>query len=214
VVGGEFWPEDANRTRLFFAPTARPLARGEGYVAGYLLFFPFVGYGVTDRFTIAGGTPILPGIIGEVFYLAPKYTLVSRPGMDLALGTLAFFTTSAVDDGSVGVLYGVGTFGSDDRALTAGAGWGFALGDEGGDISDEPVFVLAGEARTGRRTKLVSENWLAVGGGEAFGILTGGVRIMGERLSGDLGLGMAVADGSLECCLPVLNFVVNFGGGR
>jgi hypothetical protein len=98
--------------------------------------------------------------------------------------------------------------------LTAGAGWGFALGDELAEVSNEPVLVLAGEMRSGRRTKLVSENWLAVGDGDAFGIFSGGVRIMGERLSGDLGLAMAAIDGRLECCLPVLNVVVNFGGRR
>ena len=29
VERGEFWPEDPNRTRLFFGPTARSLARGK-----------------------------------------------------------------------------------------------------------------------------------------------------------------------------------------
>lgn len=57
VVSGEFQPLDPHDTRLFFAPTARSLKRGEGYVGVYEIFLPFVQVGVTDRFSIGGGTP-------------------------------------------------------------------------------------------------------------------------------------------------------------
>jgi len=65
---GEVWPDDDNVSRLFFTSTGRAVPKGEGYVSAYWLFFPFVGYGVTDDFTIAGGTPIVPGGIGKVVY--------------------------------------------------------------------------------------------------------------------------------------------------
>lgn len=211
VVDGRFWRTDPNRTRLFFAPTGRPLDRGEGYLASYMLFFPFVGYGVTDHFTMAGGTPILPGIIGETFYLAPKLTLVSRPGVDLAAGTIAFFATEEIDEGSVGVVYGTGTFGDVERSLTAAVGWGFALGGDNSSLSNDPVFMVGGEFRMGESTKLLTENWLAPGDGGADGILTGGVRFFGERLSADLGIGLGMADGGVECCLPLVNFVYVWG---
>jgi hypothetical protein len=80
-------------------------------------------------------------------------------------------------------------------------------------VSDEPVFLLAGEVRAGRRIKLVSENWLALAGG-SVGILTGAARFLGDRLSGDLGVGLFVDDGRTECCLPVVNLVYHFGRGR
>lgn len=207
VVEGRFWRADPNRSRLFFAPTARPLERGDAYVASYMLFFPFAGYGLTDRLSIAGGTPIFPEIIGEVFYVAPKFTAVKQPGIDLAVGALAFFLTREVDEGSVGVIYGSGTFGSPDRAFSGGVGWGFSLGGGVSRIESDPVFMAGGEIRTGERIKLVTENWFASG----EGIATGGVRFFGERLSADLGLGLWRGGGDLECCLPVVNFVYNFG---
>jgi hypothetical protein len=211
VVDGRFWRADPNRTRLFFAPTARPLDRGEGYVASYMLFFPFMGYGVTDRFTMAGGTPIFPGIIGEVFYLAPKVTVASRPGTDLAVGALAFFATQELDEGSVGILYGSGTFGNVQRAFTAGVGWGFELGGgDGSSISNDPVFMLGGEVRTGENTKLLTENWFYIGD-DTGGIVTGGIRFFGERLSADLGLGLALDSRDVWCCLPLVNFVYTWG---
>lgn len=212
-VDGQFVAADPNRSRLFFAPTGRPLARGQGYLANYMLFFPFVAYGVTDRISIAGGTPIFPGIIGEVFYLAPRATLLRRERLDLAAGALAFFATRELDEGSAGLLYGVGTFGDPDRALTAGAGWGFALTSDESTLSNDPVFMLGGETRLGDRTKFITENWF-VADSDAGGVFTAGIRLFGERLSGDLGLGFGGSWDDMVCCLPVLNFVYNFGGSR
>ena len=53
---GELWFANPNITRLFFAPTARMLKQGEGYFSDYYLFFPGFAYGITDRFTLGGGT--------------------------------------------------------------------------------------------------------------------------------------------------------------
>jgi hypothetical protein len=212
MVGGRFWPADPNRSRHFFTATARPLERGTGYLASYMLFFPFVAYGVTDRFSIAGGTPIIPQLIGEIFYLAPKYTVFSRPGLDLAVGTLAFFATRELSEGSLGLLYGVGTFGSPDRAVSGGAGWAYSFSGDRARVENDPVFMLGGEVRVGEHVKLMTENWVVPSSG-TVGVLTGGVRLFGERLSGDLGLGLGLDASDVVCCIPVVNFVYNFGSG-
>jgi hypothetical protein len=213
--GGVYWPEDPNKTRLFFTSTARPLDRGEGYVSSFMLVLPFAAYGVTDRLTIAGGTPLIGEFFGRVWYLAPKYTLMQRPNMSFALGGLGFIHAGKTDEGSVGIVYGAGTFGSTDRALTVGTGWGYAtaIGSRSG-ITSDPVVMLGGETRVSRRIKLITENWLYFGGGESGGILTGGVRFIGDRLSADLGVGGLAADGESYCCFPLVNFVYNFGQRR
>src|SRR5687768_288169 len=61
LVNGQYWQPDANRTRLFFAPTARSVPAGEGYAGVFMLSLPFVSFGITDRITIAGGAPLLFG---------------------------------------------------------------------------------------------------------------------------------------------------------
>jgi hypothetical protein len=208
VVDGQFWRDDPNHTRLLFTPTARALGRGEGYVSSFMLFFPFVAVGVTDRFTIAGGTPLLPGAMGEVIYLAPKLTVLSQPGIDLAVGIASVIGLRQDAGESVGVLYGAGTFGDRDNAFTAGAGWGYEWGRNGGDMSDHPALMLGAETRVGRSLKLVSENW--VFGGARAGMLSGGLRFIGENLTADLGLGLLLFDGEAACCLPLVNFVYNF----
>jgi hypothetical protein len=210
LVGDEFWSEDPNRTRLLvLAPTGRTLDQGEGYVSSFWVFLPFVSYGVTDRITISGGTPLIPDVIGRVVYLAPKVGVYQRPGLDLAVGTLAFFATEEVDEGSVGLLYGVGTFGGPDNSISAGAGWAFAVGGREAWIGDEPVILLGGEYRVRRNVKLITENYLVPGG---EGIFSGGVRLFGERLSVDFGIAGVTETGFNW--LPVLNFVYNFGGKR
>lgn len=212
---GVYWPEDPNKTRLFFTSTARPLDRGEGYISSFMLFLPFVAYGVTDRLTIAGGTPLIGEVIGQVWYLAPKYTVFQRPNASFALGGLGFINAAESDEGSVGIVYGAGTWGSTDRAITAGAGWGYATAEgSSSGLTSDPVFMLGGETRVSRRVKLLTENWLYFGGDGSGGIFTGGVRFIGDRLSADLGIGGLAGDGDGFCCFPLVNFVYNFGGRR
>lgn len=210
AVDGAFWVEDPNSTRLFFTSTARPLRKGSGYISSFMLFLPLVAYGVTDRFTIAGGTPILPDAFGRVWYVAPKVTLVHRERSAFAVGALGFvLPEDVVDEGSIGIVYAAGTWGDRDRAITAGAGWGYRWASGTSDVSNDPVVMLGGETRVSRRVKLITENWVFTGG-ETEGVISGGVRFIGDRLSADLGIGgfTGIGDG---CCFPLVNFVYNFG---
>lgn len=207
VVEGQVWPEDPHATRLFFGPTARAIPQGEGYLGVYELFFPFVSYGVTDRFTISAGTPVFPEVIGEIFYFAPKYEVLRTPTASAAVGVLALFATRELN-GSAGLLYGVGTFGTPDRALTVGATVPFIASDEESDVGDQPAFMVGGEARISRRMKFLTENYFVPG--ESGALISGGVRFFGERLSADFGVGAGFGDGDNACCLPLVNFVYSF----
>ena len=201
VVDGEFRTEDPGGTRLFFTSTGRSLARGESYVGTYVIVLPFAAVGVTDRFTIVGGAPILFGEL-EPFYLGPKIQIVRQPEAQVSLGTLAFF----FDDEVVGVAYGVATFGNTDKALSAGLGY-FYSGDE---VLNEPAFMLGGETRVSRRIKLITENYVLP---DAVGVvLSGGVRIIGDRFNTEVGAMGAIADGGDGgCCVPLINFSYSFG---
>lgn len=197
VVAGRVWPVDPNSTRLFFGPTARAVGRGEGYLGVYEVLFPFLTFGVTDRFSISGGTPIIPGVIGEVWYLAPKLTLVETDELAAAAGVLM----AGADGDVVGVAYGVGTYGGPDRSVTAGLGFGFS-GDE---FSNQPVAMIGGEFRAGASTKFITENYFAPG---EDGIVTSaGIRFFGERLSADLGIASSL---DADEFFPLVNFVYSF----
>ena len=203
VVEGAVWTEDPHATRLFFGPTARAAGNGHAYLGVYEVFFPFVSVGFGNHVTLSGGTPIIPGVIGEIWYLAPKVTVLTTPRASAAVGAL--YGTDG--DAGAGIFYAVGTFGDPDGAVTTGVGWGFS--DE--DTYSKAIIMLGGELRAGRYTKLITENYFATGGGD--GIISGGVRFFTGRLSADLGMATVVGtDCGSECYLPLVNFVYSFGG--
>jgi hypothetical protein len=197
---------DPNDSRMYFGPTARTLPAGQGYIADYYVFFPFIGYGLTDYLTLAGGVSLLPGAETQIFYLAPKVRLIKQGQFDAGAGVLYFNSF----DGKVnhaGVAYGITTYGSADHSLSFGAGWGFA----DGKIRHKPIFMVGGETRLSNSFKLLSENWIPL---EADVVLLSlGIRAFGKNLAADLALIYpAGADMSGFPFFPWIDFVYNFGG--
>jgi hypothetical protein len=104
-----------NGTRLFFAPTARNLRKGEGYVQDIDIVLLGINYGITDNFSIGALVPIVPGLGLNVFALTPKLSIPVNDKLAFGVGTLF-----AVVDGSTGgIAYGVATYGSADNNVTA-----------------------------------------------------------------------------------------------
>jgi hypothetical protein len=203
-VSGELWNNDPNRTRLFFAPTGRALKAGQGYFSAYEIFFPFIAVGVTDFLTLAGGVTLFPGATSQLFYFAPKITPLSLEKFDLSAGVL--FIKIPNESDWAGITYGVGTYGTEKAALTAGLGFGFF----GGDFAEKPVYVLGGEVRMGKGTKFITENWLIPG--SDVQIVSGGIRFFGENLAADFAFFYpAGADTEGFPFLPWIGFVYNFG---
>jgi hypothetical protein len=203
IIEGQFWEKDPNDTRLYFTATGRSLAKGEGYAGTYLIVLPFAAYGVTDRFTIGGGAPVLFGEF-EPFYITPKVQLLRSERANVSVGTIHFF----FEDTDIGIAYGVGTLGSSDSALTVGIGFGYA----GDDFLSEPVAMIGGETRVNRRIKLISENYILPD--DTGVIVSGGIRYLGGRFGADVGVAGYGGDGGGGCCVPLLNFSYAFGGGN
>lgn len=200
VVNGEFWPTDPNPTRLFFAPTGRSLKRGESYFGVYEILLPFVQYGITDRLSIGGGAPLVFGSSDLPFWVTPKVQVYKAKSTEVSLGVLHFFN---VGDANLGIAYGVVTQGRADSALTVGLGYAYVRAD--GEDGGAPVVMLGGERRVSRRFKLVTENYFFDEGG----LISGGVRFLGERLSVDLGLVSPLGVGEFVAA-PIINFVWKF----
>jgi hypothetical protein len=202
VVNGEFWPADPNPTRLFFAPTGRSLKKGESYFGVYEILLPFVQYGITDRISIGGGTPLVFGGDDVPFWVTPKVQIYKATSTEVSLGVLHFFN---VGDYNLGIAYGVVTTGSVDSAFTVGAGYAYERSDDDGDDGGSPLLMVGGERRVSRRIKLVTENYVFHDGG----LVSGGVRFLGERLSVDLGLVTPIGVGEF-IAVPIINFVWKF----
>jgi hypothetical protein len=185
---GEYWFENPHGTRLLLSATAIPLEQGTGYYANSWLIFHTFAVGLTDRFSLGGGAMWFPGVpLNEtVMYLLPKYTIIDGPSARVAIGALAallpFETIDDTDAWMTGILYGVGTTGSRDNNLSMGLGWGYA----GGDVAERPILMIGGQSRMGRRLSVISENWFIPVDSRTEGLLSFGLRFLGEGLSVDL----------------------------
>ena len=190
-------PEPA-ATRLFFAPTGRSLEAGAVYASGYEVFVPSLQIGVTDRFSIGAGAPVIAGNLDVPWWVTPKLQVLDRPSTKAAVGVIHFLN---VGDGAFGVAYGVVTKGSAESAVTVGGGYAYETFDGG----NAPMLMLGGEHRIRRGVKLLTENYVFRQGALAMG----GVRLYGRRLSTDLGLGMVLIDGC-QVPFPVVNVLWRF----
>ncbi len=207
---GDFVRYDPNRTRLFFAPTARSQRSGQGYFALYEVFFPYVSVGVGNVASLGGGITLIPGSPEQLMYGAAKFTLYERRNMAFAAGAFAATNTGA--DGSAGFVLGVGTFGPPNRALTLGVGFGFG----NGDFEETAVFLIGGEVQLSNNVKLISENYVIPSIEDAV-LVSGGIRFFGERLAADFSLATipAILDETEGFpFLPWIGFAYNFGRGR
>jgi hypothetical protein len=190
AVAQSFPPGDPNYSRLLFAPTGRPLEKGDGYLSDYELLFPGGAYGITDNLSIAGGVSVIPGLglDEQLLYVSPKlgWNLSDRAAVSVG-GLFARAGGGEYDQAeSLGIGYAVGTFGRRDRSLSVGLGAAKASGEDGA----LPLLMLGGTTTVSRHIALVGETWLWLGedfdiGQQPIGL---GVRFFDERLSADVGV--------------------------
>lgn len=218
---GVYWFPNPNYSRYLFAPSAFPLSKGEGYYQNAYLFINSASVGVTDHFTMGGGFLLNPTFrYWGAAFLTPKVSFPSQSNVTFSVGAIvlgAYFPNFGLfnPDREVstflgGIGYGNVTFGNKEKNGSIGLGWGFA----NGNIGSRPTINLSYMTRVGRRVGLVTENWVFIPGqgASAVGILSGGVRFFGEKLSADVGLLVpAVKDIGIFIAYPYVDFVVKFG---
>jgi hypothetical protein len=203
---GEYWPPNASVTRLFFAPTGRMLAKGDGYFSSHQLFFLGAAGGVADRFTLGGGLSVLPleNFADNLFFLTPKLGVVQSENVNVAVGALLGAVGMGDSDGGTGGLgYAVATLGGPDASVTVGGGAGF-----GNDVASTPIFMLGGEKRLSRRVAFVTENYVT---SSAEGpIVSYGLRFMGEKIAVDLAFINVLSGDAIFPGIPFVDFVFHF----
>lgn len=207
IVLGEYWFASPNTTRLLFGPTGRMQKKGTGYFSDHMVFLPGVSFGVADRVSVGGGMSLIPGVSpgDQLFYAIPKVGLVAGPKVNVAAGAMVLRISFDDDAETFGVGYLVGTYGGDNGSVTGGVGFGFV----GGEMADSPALMLGGEKRVSNRMSLVTENYVFPGGFEGT-LITGAVRILGEKISADIGFGRVFGDKGNDGTLPFVGLLVNF----
>jgi hypothetical protein len=203
---------DPNDSRLFFAPTGRPLRKGTGQFTVHELMFPGVSYGLTDNVTLMGGVSIIPGLglDQQLFYVAPKVGARVSDRFAVSAGYLFARVAEEGFENGAGIGFAVATLGGSDNSFTGG----FGLAHSEGEVA--PILMLGGQARLGRRLFFLSENWIILNGDVRLGEqpFSAGLRFCGDRVSVDFGLilvGELIEEGFP---MPWLAFSYRFGSPR
>ncbi len=152
---GGNWFSNPNATRYFFAPSAIPLKKREGYYQNAYVLANSVNIGLTDNITFGGGV-----VIPLLFYVTPKISYPVHKNLYLGAGIL--FTQSFITgfNLSAGIGYGLITVGNGEHNITLGSGYGYGKFDSSYKATPKPIVTVNGMTRIGKRLSLVTENWL------------------------------------------------------
>lgn len=228
---GNIWFANPNATRYFFAPSAIPLKKKEGYFQNAYLLANSINVGITNNLTLGGGV-----VIPLLFYVTPKISFKASGKLYLGGGIL--FTQSFINDFglSAGIGYGLATYGTAEHNFTIGAGYGYARFDKKYSTTPMPIVTLNGMSRVAKKVSLLTENWLIPRAGynkevpmqDTGGIqltemvyekkefysaaVSLGLRFMpGSRTSVDFSVvGIRTDPGKNDMVLPYLDFVYKF----
>jgi hypothetical protein len=207
---GTYWFDNPQSTRYFWAPNGYSLKKGEGYYQNVWIMFNQAVYGFTNHFSAGVGVVPLFLFAGASTpaYITAKYTVpLVKDKVNVGVGALAG-TVIGVENTNFGILYGISTFGSRDKNLNIGLGWGFA----GGKMASNPTVNIGGMIRTGARGYFITENYF-IGTPDNFVVLMslGGRRII-KHTGLDFGAFIPLgADMSSFVAIPWLGLSIPFG---
>jgi len=208
--GGTYWLDNPQSTRYFWAPNGYNLKKGEGYYQNVWVLFNQAVYGITNHFSAGIGT--VPLFLFASSYtpawITAKFSVpIVENKFNLGVGAL-MGTVVGESKSGFGILYGITTFGSKDKNLNIGLGWGYA----GGKMASNPTVNISGMIRTGPRGYFITENYF-IGTPDNFMVLMslGGRRIIKHTgldfgafipIGGDIGSFVAI---------PWLGLTIPFG---
>lgn len=205
---GEYWFENPQSTRYFFAPNAIGIPKGQGYYQNTWILLNNVNYGVSDNLSIGAGTVPLFLFGADVFpiWFLPKLSVsIPRSNLHFAGGAVFGGVLGAEGSGGVGLVYGTSTVGTRDHNATLGIGYGYA----GGEFSDTPLITISGMTRIGRTTYLISENYYSPAWNG--GVLSVGIRWAPENFAVDFALFRPLQETGDFIGAPWLGVTIPFG---
>jgi hypothetical protein len=206
---GKLWFANPQSSRYFWAPNAYGLQKGEGYYQNIWVLWNQFAYGITDNFSLGGGIiPLFLFAGGPTpVFITPKVSIpVDKDKFNIGAGALIGTVLGQTESG-FGIVYGVTTFGSPEKNVSIGLGYGFA----GGEWSSSPLINMGGMLRISPSWYLISENYYAASDGESGGILSGGARWIIKKAALDFGLFIPVGTGGSFVGIPWLGFTIPFG---
>jgi hypothetical protein len=191
VKNGKLFRKDPNSSVYLFAPSAFPITKAKGFCRDFCLFFPSVNYGLTKHISIQGGLFWYPGMdIKSTPYVGNlKINLFHTKRFALAGGLMYVNFPATSKDKIYGAGFGfvTGTIGNEYSHASLSSGWGYIQSEEGWEVMEEPIVVLAGNLRITSFMALVTENWFYPQVDLDDSLLTISARFFGQQIALDLG---------------------------
>jgi hypothetical protein len=185
IRNGKIWYPNLQSTRYFFAPNGYGLKRGEGYYQNVWVLFNQFSVGVVDYFSIGAGTVPLFLFAGtpSPVWVIPKVSIpVIKDKFNIGAG--AFLGTVIPEENTgFGIIYGLTTFGSRDRNVSIGVGYGYLSGD----WAQNPLINISSFIRISPRTYFITENYF-IPSEDNIVIFSLGARSIINRVGLDYGL--------------------------
>lgn len=172
----------AGDNELFFMPTAYTMPRGMAYVSDYELFF--LNFGVAPgNGTQLGGFMLFPVSEGfaRTFTFGAKQRVVNTKNISASLfGTYTF-------ENSLFTLGGVVSLGPEKINVHIGM---MLMGSTYQQEMSHPVLLLGGKLKLGKAASIIAEyvSFASFREDTFNGILTIGIRVAGQYLSGELAM--------------------------
>lgn len=174
-------------SHYLIGPSAFNLRQGESYYKNTWVLLNQVNVGITDQINV--GVGIMPLILFDIdvtpIWLTPKVSIpIQKNKFSLGIGAFGIgFLGDEVDNDFSGMVYAVGTVGSPRFNFSAGLGYGF--NDD--DWAEAPTFTISVMGKIGKRTYLISENYLFQVDNDPYLFCLAGLRTAWDSISLDYG---------------------------
>jgi hypothetical protein len=186
IIKGKIWETNFQDARYFFSPNGYGLRKGEAYYQNVWIFYNQFSVGITNNISIGGGLVPLFLFNGAPtpLWLIPKVSFpVVKDKFNIGAGALVG-TVLGENRTSFGIVFGTTTFGSRDKNLSIGLGYGYA----GQNFAKKPVINVSALIRTSRRSYFITENYYLPFGDDALILISLGGRSVIKRVGIDYGL--------------------------
>lgn len=211
IKGNEYWYDNFQSTRYFWAPNGFGLRPGEAYYQNVWVLFNQASVGIGNHFSMGVGTiaPFLFGLEGIPFWVTPKVSFPLGKKVSAGIGVIyANFVSNSdgLGDG-IGIAYGVTTLGDRDANLTLGLGYGFA----GSRWASHPALTISGMKRVSVKNFLLMENYILTDGTTNVVLSLLGGRHLFKKVGLDYGGLIAIAQDSGFRPIPWLGLTAPIG---
>jgi hypothetical protein len=181
---GKYWFKTHIDAHYLISPSAIPLSPGEAYFQNTMALYNSFNVGITNNISFLGGV-ILP----IAAFFSPNINFKITNGVYAGCGIIAADITGLPYGGAA---YGQLTFGGRNAHVSLAGGYGVLEGIEKYYITNKITKIEIGlisinaTKRFSPKYAIVTENWFTPT--EGISIITGGLRLMGEKNSWDFGI--------------------------